>query len=226
MSAILVMEDDAATASEIALELGRLGFTVEVASDGPSALARARSGKWHAFVVDRMLPGVDGLSIIRTLRAEGIATPALVLSALDAVSERIAGLRAGGDDYLVKPFSLGELAARLEVLIRRPSDGGQTRLRLGPLELDKVARVARRGGRDLELLGREFQILEYLLCRAGQVVTRQMLLEDVFGYRFELKTNLLDVHVGRLRRKLDLPGEAPMLSTVRGVGFQLDAPLA
>ncbi len=226
MTAILVMEDDAATAAEIALELGRLGFVVEIAADGAEALARARAGTWQAFVVDRMLPGMDGLSIIRTLRAEGIDTPALVLSALDAVAERIIGLRAGGDDYLVKPFALGELTARLEVLIRRPRDVEQTHLRLGPVELDLVGRVARRAGRDLELLHREFQILEYLLRRAGQVVTRQMLLEDVFGYRFELKTNLLDVHIGRLRRKLDSAGETAMLTTIRGTGFQLDAPTA
>jgi two-component system OmpR family response regulator len=171
-----------------------------------------------------MLPRLDGLSIIRTLRGEGIETPVLVLSALDAVSERIEGLRAGGDDYLVKPFAFGELAARLECLIRRPRHTEQTRLRLGPVELDLVARTANRAGRNLELLQREFQIIEYLLRRAGQVVTRQMLLEDVFGYRFELKTNLLDVHVGRLRRKLDMPNEAPMLATVRGIGFQLDPP--
>ncbi len=225
MTAILVMEDDAATASEISLELQRLGFVVEIASDGDAALVRARAATWDAFVVDRMLPQLDGLSIIRILRGEGVQTPALVLSALDAVTERIEGLRAGGDDYLVKPFALGELTARLEVLIRRPRHAEQTRLRLGPVELDLVARAASRAGRNLELLQREFQILEYLLRRAGQVVTRQMLLEDVFGYRFELKTNLLDVHVGRLRRKLDLPTDRPMLSTIRGIGFQLDAPV-
>ena len=145
-----------------------------------------------------------------------------MLSALDAVNERIDGLRAGGDDYLIKPFALGELIARVQVIIRRPTSSVQTVLRHGPVEVDLVARVARRNGRDLELLGREFQILEYLIRRHDQVVTRKMLLEDVFGYRFELKTNLLDVHVGRLRRKLDLPGEAPLLATIRGTGFRLD----
>jgi len=222
MTAILVVEDDPGTGSEIVLELNRRGFEVELVTEGRTALERARKAGWSALVVDRMLPGMDGLSIIRHLRAEGIGTPALVLSALDAVSERVDGLRAGGDDYLVKPFALAELSARLEVMIRRPSKGSSTVLRVGEIELDLVARVARRGMRTLDLLGREFQILEYLLRRAGQLVTRRMLLEDVFGYRFELKTNLLDVHVGRLRRKLDLPEERPLLITVRGNGFQLD----
>ena len=224
MASILVMEDDAATAAEIEMELGKSGFSVAVANNGREALAQARQNYWSAFVVDRMLPELDGLSIIRTLRAEGNATPALVLSALDDVSERIAGLWSGGDDYLVKPFSLGELTARIEALVRRPSSTGSTTvLRVGPISLDLVARAASRDGRDLDLLGREFQILEYLMRRPGQVVTRRMLLEDVFGYRFELKTNLLDVHVGRLRRKLDPPGSVPLLGTVRGVGFVLDA---
>ncbi len=224
MAAVLVMEDDPATASEIALELQNNGFTPEVASNGREALARARSSQWSAFVVDRMLPELDGLSIIRALRAEGCLTPALVLSALDDVSERIAGLRSGGDDYLVKPFSLGELTARVEALIRRPAMAeAKTILKLGPITLDVVARCARRDDRKLELLGRELQILEYLMRRPAQVVTRKMLLEDVFGYRFELKTNLLDVHVGRLRRKLDPPGATPLLRSVRGVGFKLSA---
>jgi len=223
MPAILVIEDDPATADEIRLELARHGFDVHVADNGQAALELARQHPWNAFVVDRMLPGLDGLSVIRTLRAEGITTPALVLSALDAVNERIDGLRAGGDDYLIKPFALGELTARVEALIRRPAAGPQTVLRHGPVEVDLVTRVAKRSGRDLELLGREFQILEYLIRRPDQVVTRKMLLEDVFGYRFELKTNLLDVHVGRLRRKIDLPGETPLLATIRGTGFRLDA---
>jgi len=222
MAKILLMEDDSATASEIALELQDRGFVVKVADNGRDALSRARCGRWSAFIIDRMLPELDGLSIVRTLRAEGVRTPALVLSALSDVSERIAGLRAGGDDYLVKPFALGELSARVEALIRRPAAGETaTTLRQGPLLLDLVARSARRDGRDLELLGREFQILEYLMRRAGLVVTRKMLLEDIFGYRFELKTNLLDVHIGRLRRKLDQPDDEPLLKTVRGEGFML-----
>ena len=224
MTAILVIEDDAETAEQIEVELTRRGFAVGRAADGPAGLERAAAGGWDALVVDRLLPGLDGLSLIRALRVRGVTTPALVLSALDQVTDRIAGLRAGGDDYLVKPFALGELLARLEALLRRPVGGAPTALRVGPLELDLIARRARRAGRDLDLLAREFQLLEYLVRREGQVVTRQMLLEEIFGYRFELRSNLVDVHIGRLRRKLDPPGETPMLSTLRGLGFALHAP--
>lgn len=224
MTAILVVEDDPETAEQLEAELARLGFTVGHAPDGPAGLEAAATGAWDAIVLDRMLPGLDGLSLIRELRARGVATPALVLSALDQVEDRIAGLRAGGDDYLVKPFALGELAARIEALLRRPVAGTAPRLHLGPIELDFVTRRAQRGGRDLELLAREFQLLEYLMRRAGQPVTRQMLLEDIFGYRFELRSNLVDVHIGRLRRKLDAPGEPPLLVTLRGVGFVLRGP--
>lgn len=223
MTAILVIEDDAATADEIVAELTRHGFEVGRESNGPAGLGRAAAGGWDAMVVDRMLPGLDGLSLIRDLRVRGVTTPALVLSALDQVNDRIAGLRAGGDDYLVKPFALGELSARLEALLRRPVGGAPTALRVGALELDLIGRRARRGTRELELLAREFQLLEYLMRREGQVVTRQMLLEEIFGYRFELRSNLVDVHIGRLRRKLDRPGETPLLTTIRGLGFALHA---
>ena len=223
MTAILVIEDDAETSAEIHAELTRLGFTVGCAVDGPDGLNRAATGHWDAIVVDRMLPGLDGLDVIRALRGRGIATPALVLSALDQVGDRITGLKAGGDDYLVKPFALGELSARLEAIIRRPISGGRTTLHAGALELDLIGREASRAGRRLELLAREFQLLEFLMRRDGQIVTRRMLLEEVFGYRFELKTNLIDVHMGRLRRKLEHPGEAPLLETLRGVGFVLRA---
>ncbi len=224
MTTILVIEDNTETAAEISAELTRRGFTVGCAADGREGLARAVAERWDAIVVDRMLPGLDGLALIRDLRNQGVTTPALVLSALDQVEDRITGLRAGGDDYLVKPFALGELSARLEALIRRPSGGAQTLLHVGPLELDLVARRASRGGRTLELLAREFQMLEYLMRREGQVVTRRMLLESVFGYRFEVKTNLIDVHMGRLRRKLDQAEETPLLTTIRGLGFILHAP--
>lgn len=224
MTTILVIEDNTETAAEISAELTRRGFTVGCAADGREGLARAVAERWDAIVVDRMLPGLDGLALIRDLRNQGVTTPALVLSALDQVEDRITGLRAGGDDYLVKPFALGELSARLEALIRRPAGGTQTLLHVGPLELDLVARRASRGGRTLELLAREFQMLEYLMRREGQVVTRRMLLESVFGYRFEVKTNLIDVHMGRLRRKLDQAGETPLLTTIRGLGFILHAP--
>lgn len=224
MTAILVIEDDQDTAAEINAGLTRRGFSVACAPDGRSGLARALAERWDALVVDRMLPALDGIELIRELRSRGVTTPALVLSALDQVSDRIIGLRAGGDDYLVKPFALGELSARLEVLVRRPVAGAHTALHVGPLVLDLIARRAVRGNRALDLLAREFQLLEYLMRREGQVVTRRMLLEEVFGYRFELKTNLIDVHIGRLRRKMDLPGETPLLATVRGLGFVLHAP--
>lgn len=224
MTAILLIEDDLETAAEIDAELTRLGFTVGCATDGQKGLARALNERWDAIIVDRMLPNLDGLSLIRELRGKGVTTPALVLSALDQVSDRIMGLRAGGDDYLVKPFALGELSARLEALVRRPTGGNQTVLHVGPIELDLIRRRATRGSRQIDLLAREIQLLEYLMRREGQVVTRQMLLEDIFGYRFALKTNLVDVHLGRLRRKLDFPGETPILSTVRGIGFTLHAP--
>ncbi|MGO9134811.1 MAG: response regulator transcription factor [Methylovirgula sp.] len=224
MSAVLVIEDARDTATEIGAELTRLGFSVGIVADGAEGLERAVSEKWDALIVDRMLPSIDGLSLVRALRARNVTTPALILSALDQVGDRINGLRAGGDDYLVKPFALGELAARLEALLRRPLDGKQTTLHIGTLELDLVERKARRGCRMLDLLAREFQLLEYMARRAEQTVTREMILADVFGYRFELKSNLVDVHMGRLRRKLDLPGDSPSLVNIRGVGFVLRAP--
>ncbi len=224
MTMILVIEDDAETASEIAAELVRCGYEVDCAGCGTSGLAMALARPWDVLVVDRMLPGLDGLSLIQALRRQGVTVPALVLSALDQVADRITGLRAGGDDYLVKPFALGELQARLEALIRRPAAGGQSFLHVGTLALNLITREATRGSRPLALLQRECQLMEYLMRRPEQVVTRQMLLEDVFGYRFELKTNLVDVHMGRLRRKLDAPGETPLLSTVRSIGFVLHAP--
>ena len=225
MATILVIEDDPDTAAEIGAELTRCGFTVGSAADGQDGLSQAAAGRWDAVVLDRMLPGLDGLELIRQMRTRNITVPTLLLSALGQVSDRITGLRAGADDYLVKPFALGELMVRIEVLLRRPTGGTQTRLHVGPLELDLIARRASRGGRTLDLLAREFQLLEYLMRRDGMPVTRKMLLEDVFGYKFELRTNLIDVHMGRLRRKLDAPGEPPLLLTLRGEGFMLSAPV-
>ena len=218
-----MVEDDPAIASEIQAALQRLGYGVGHAADGLAGIDMACAGTWDALVVDRMLPGLDGLALIRALRARGNTAPVLVLSALDHVRERINGLRAGGDDYLVKPFALDELTARLEALIRRPAGAAPTLLRLGELELDLLARTARCGPSVLDLLGREFQLLEYFLRRPGQVVTRQMLLTDVFGYRFELRSNLVDVHVGRLRRKLEEAAGRPLIETLRGTGFRLVA---
>jgi len=224
LASILVIEDDAETAEEIRTALGDRGYLVDRASTGTEGLQRARDGQWDVLVVDRMLPGLDGLALIEALRNKNIMTPVLVLSALSAVNERIRGLRAGGDDYLAKPFSLDELAARLEALLRRPGAPRETILRIGPLELDLLARVARRGHRALDLLPREFQLLDYMMRREGQVLTRAMLLEQVWNYRFVPQTNLVDVHVGRLRRKLDGPDEPPMIQSVRGVGWKLHAP--
>jgi two-component system OmpR family response regulator len=224
LAKVLVIEDDDGTAEEIVTVLRDRGFAIDRAADGTEGLERARAGTWDVLVVDRMLPGLDGLSVVETLREEGIKTPVLVLSALSAVNDRVRGLRAGGDDYLAKPFALAELAARLEALLRRPADPRETLLRVGPLELDLIARIARRGQRELELLPREFQLLEYMMRREGQVLTRAMLLENVWNYRFVPQTNLVDVHIGRLRRKVDASGEPPMILSIRGSGFQLRAP--
>jgi two-component system, OmpR family, response regulator len=224
LAKVLVIEDDDGTAEEIMTALRDRGYVLDRAADGTEGLERVRAGAWDVLVVDRMLPGLDGLSVIETLRQEGIKTPVLVLSALSAVNDRVRGLRAGGDDYLAKPFALAELAARLEALLRRPADPRETLLRVGPLELDLIARAARRGQRELELLPREFQLLEYMMRREGQVLTRAMLLENVWNYRFVPQTNLVDVHIGRLRRKVDASGEPPMILSIRGAGFQLRAP--
>lgn len=224
MAHLLLIEDDPDTAAEIIAHLEPKGYAVALANEGVAGLARATDEHFDLIIVDRMLPGLDGLSIVRALRSERNATPALVLSALGAIDDRIGGLRAGGDDYLTKPFALGELSARIEVLLRRPVDSNPPIRRVGALELDLIRRKASYGTRSLDLLQREFQLLEYLMRREGQVITRQMLLEDVFNYRFELKTNLIDVHMGRLRRKLDRPNEEPMITTIRGIGYILHAP--
>jgi two-component system OmpR family response regulator len=224
MTRLLLIEDDAETAEEVAGYFRGRGYEVERAATGPDGLARAGAGQADVMVVDRLLPGLDGLAVIEALRHAGVRTPALVLSALDGVDERVRGLRAGGDDYLGKPFALAELAARIEALLRRPANGPETLLRVGPLELDLVARTARRGERVLDLLPREFRLLEYMMRRVGQTVTRTMLFEDVWNYHFTPRSTLVDVHMGRLRRKLDGPLEVELMSNVRGIGFVLDAP--
>src|SRR5580704_189180 len=224
MPRLLLIEDDKETADEIAAELGDRGFDVSWAGDGIDGLAKARSGGADAMIVDRLLPGMDGLTIIETLRSEGIRTPVLVLSALGAVDERVRGLRSGGDDYLTKPFATVELVARIEALLRRPTEGPDTVLRVGPLELDLIKRTAKRGERKIELLPREYRLLEYMMRRKDQMLTRAMLLEEVWNYKFVPQTNLVDVHMGRLRHKVDEPNELPMITNVRGVGFILRAP--
>lgn len=224
MASVLLIEDDKETASEIKAELGDRGYAVDWAADGIEGLDKARSGEAEVIVVDRLLPGMDGLTIVEALRTEGMRTPVLVLSALGAVDDRVRGLRAGGDDYLTKPFATVELVARIEALLRRPADSRDTVLRSGPLELDLMQRTAKRGDRIIELLPREFRLLEYMMRRKDQVLTRAMLLEEVWKYKFVPQTNLVDVHMGRLRHKVDEPNEPPMIHNVRGVGFILRAP--
>ncbi len=224
MTRILLIEDDQEIAAEVVAALGRSGYAVSHVSDGPSGLEQARQGGWDLLIVDRLLPGLDGLAIIRSLRDEQIRTPALIVSALGAIDDKVLGLRAGGDDYVIKPFALAELSARIEALLRRPANAHETVLRVGPLELDLIERKAWRGTRELDLLMREFKILEYMMRHEGQVVTRAMLLEAIWKYRFVPSTNLVDVHIGRLRRKLDHDNESPLISNIRGSGFMLRAP--
>jgi two-component system, OmpR family, response regulator len=224
MARVLLIEDDRETADEIRAELGHRGFDVDWAANGIEGLDKARSGGAEAMIVDRMLPGMDGLTIVEALRQEGVRTPVLVLSALGAVDDRVRGLRAGGDDYLTKPFATVELVARIEALLRRPVESRDTVLRVGPLELDLIERTAKRGDRAIDLLPREFRLLEYMMRRKEQMLTRAMLLEEVWNYKFVPQTNLVDVHMGRLRRKVDDPHEPPMIHNVRGVGFILRAP--
>ena len=223
MPRLLLIEDDSETADEIRAELGDRGFDVGWAANGIEGLDKARLGA-DLMIIDRLLPGIDGLTIIETLREEGIRTPVLVLSALGAVDERVRGLRSGGDDYLTKPFATVELIARIEALLRRPAENPDTVLRVGPLELDLIKRTAQRGERTIDLLPREFRLLEYMMRRKDQMLTRAMLLEEVWSYKFVPQTNLVDVHMGRLRRKIDERNELPMINNVRGAGFILRAP--
>jgi two-component system, OmpR family, response regulator len=224
MAKVLLIEDDSETAHEISAELVDRGFVVDWSADGIDGLDKARNGRPDAMVVDRLLPGIDGLTIIETLRQEQVRTPVLVLSALGAVDDRVRGLRMGGDDYLTKPFAIVELVARIEALLRRPVETRETTLRVGPLEIDLIERSARRGERVIELLPREFRLLEYMMQRSDQLLTRAMLLEEVWNYKFVPATNLVDVHMGRLRHKVDGPNDVPMIHNVRGAGFILRAP--
>jgi two-component system OmpR family response regulator len=223
-ASILLVEDDQSIADEVRDDLASRGYLVEHVADGAVALHAVQTQHYDLLIVDRMLPGVDGLTVIERVRARSIRTPVLVLSALSAVDDRVRGLKAGGDDYLSKPFAFVELAARVEALLRRPQDTRETVLQVGPLHMDLIDRTVRRGERALDLLPREFKLLEYLMRRPGQLVTRDMLLEDVWNYRFLPQTNLVDVHIGRLRRKLDGPGEAPLIQSVRGAGFIFRVP--
>ena len=221
MTKVLLIEDDSETAEEITAELTDRGFEIEWCADGIEGLDKARSSGPDAMIVDRLLPGMDGLTVIEALRKEQVRTPVLVLSALGAVDDRVRGLRMGGDDYLTKPFAIVELVARVEALLRRPMESRDTKLAVGSLELDLIERTARRGDRVIDLLPREFRLLEYMMQRSDQLLTRAMLLEEVWKYKFVPATNLVDVHMGRLRHKVDGPGEVPMIHNVRGAGFIL-----
>jgi two-component system OmpR family response regulator len=219
---ILIVEDDANTADFILKGMRQAGYSLDHADNGKDGLFLALEYPFDAIVLDRMLPGLDGLTLLRTLRSSGNNTPVLLLSALGEVDDRVEGLHAGSDDYLVKPFAMTELQARLEALLRRGDIKlAETALRLGDLELDRMMHSARRGGRRIELQPREYQLLEYLMLHAGQVVTRTMLLEGVWEYHFDPQTNVIDVHISRLRAKIDKGEERPLLHTVRGAGYCL-----
>ena len=224
MAKILVIEDDDETADQIVTELAGRGFDVDREATGTTGLRRAREDSYDVIVLDRLLPELEGLAIVERIRHDGNTTPVLVLSALGEVEDRVRGLRAGGDDYLTKPFAFTELTARIDALLRRSPEPRATLLRIADLELDLLSREARRGLRNLDLQDRELKLLEYLVRHEGQVVTRAMLFEQVWHYHFDPRTNLIDVHIGRLRRKVDQAGEAPLIHTVRGIGFVLRAP--
>ncbi len=222
---MLIIEDDAETAAYIANGLAEHGHTVDLAARGHDGLFFATGEPYDLMVIDRMLPEVDGLTIVKTIRGAGIRTPVLFLTALGGVDDRVTGLEAGGDDYLVKPFAFSEFMARINALARRPPIGAaQTVLRAGDLEMDLLKRTVRRQGQNVDLQPREFRLLEYLLRHADQVVTRTMLLEHVWDFHFDPHTNVVETHVSRLRAKVDRPFEAPLIHTVRGAGYSLRPP--
>jgi two-component system OmpR family response regulator len=219
---VLLIEDDSEAARFLVTGLRDSGYTVEHAADGRAGLTQAGSGRFDIVITDRMLPYVDGLAIIEAMRAQGIAIPVLVLSALGGVDDRIRGLKAGGDDYLTKPFAFAELLARIEALLRRhPAAPNTTRLKVEDLEFDLLARRVTRGGKQVELTARELKLLEYLMRRAGQLVTRTMLLEGVWDLHFDPQSNLIDVHISRLRQAIDRGADQPLIHTVRGSGYVL-----
>jgi two-component system OmpR family response regulator len=221
---VLIVEDDLEAAAAMVRGLTEAGFDPVHAPDGTEGLIEAQKGGFDVYVVDRMLPKLDGLAVVETLRREGDQTPVLFLSALGEVNDRITGLKAGGDDYLVKPYAFAELVARVEALARRRETGSvQTVLKVGDLEMDLIGRTVNRAGQEIDLQPREFQLLEFLMRHAGQSVTRTMLLEKVWEYHFDPQTNVIDVHISRLRSKIDKGFDRPMLQTVRGAGYRLEA---
>ena len=222
---ILVVEDDPETAGQLVEQLTTSGYQVDLASNGSEALSRGGGSDYAVITIDRMLPDIDGLAIMRQLRDDGVAAPFLIISALGEVDDRVRGLRAGGDDYLVKPFSFMELLARLEALGRRSDTiAKETILRVGDLAIDLITRTASRHGKEMQLLPKEFQLLEYLVRNEGRVVSRAMLLQHVWDLHFDPSTNIIDVYVGRLRRKVDDQQAYPLIHTVRGVGYCLRGP--
>ncbi|MDE2355241.1 MAG: response regulator transcription factor [Alphaproteobacteria bacterium] len=224
MPRVLTIEDDEATAGEIARELEAHGFEVTCVTSGADGLNLAAEGGFDAITLDRMLPDLDGLGVASALRARGVETPILMISALDDVDERVRGLRAGGDDYLTKPFALAEMAARVEVMVRRSrSEADRRVLRYADVELDLVTHTARRGARELRLFPKEMKLLELFLRHSEQILTRTLIFQEVWGYSFDPGTNLIDVHVRGLRQKLDAPGAAALIHTVRGSGYCLRA---
>jgi two-component system OmpR family response regulator len=220
---VLVIDDDRSLAEDIRAELDGLGYATRVAHTIEEGAAEARAGDWAAMIVDRVLENSDALTMIEALRAEGVRAPVLFISGLSSVDERVRGLEGGGDDYLVKPFAMAELAARVAALVRRVDDARPTRLRAGGLEMDLIEKTVRRGDVVIDLLPREFKLLEYFMRRPKRAVTRAMLLTDVWRYTFTPQTNVVDVHVGHLRRKIDPPGGATLIKNIRGSGFMFDA---
>ena len=222
---ILIVEDDASTSAYLAKGLSEAGYAVETCSDGRDGLFLASEGIFDLIVADRMLPKLDGLAMVSAIRAAGLDTPVLILSALASVDDRVDGLRAGADDYLCKPYSFAELSARVEALVRRSDRSAgepqKTKLAVGDLEIDLLSRIVTRAGRAIPLGAREFNLLEFLARHAGQVVTRTMMLEKIWNYHFDPGSNVVDVHIGRLRRKLEDGFGSPILHTVRGAGYRL-----
>ncbi|NRA99523.1 MAG: response regulator transcription factor [Rhodobacteraceae bacterium] len=219
---LLIVEDDADTQSFVANGFTQAGFTVQTADDGRDGLFLGTSGDFDCLILDRMLPGLDGLAVVRSLRAAGVETPALMLTALSAVDERVKGLRAGADDYLVKPFSFEELHARVEALLRRPQEREETtELTIKDLTMDLSRRKVRRSGREISLTPREFQILEFFMRRPNRVISRTMLLEGVWDYHFDPQTNIVDVHISKLRRQIDGDDDTTLIETVRGAGYMM-----
>ena len=220
---LLIVEDDVDASAAMCRGLTEAGHACETAPDGLAGLRAAEKGEFDVLVVDRMMPRMDGVTMVEELRREGDNTPVLFLSALGEIEDRVAGLKAGGDDYLVKPYALAELVARVEALARRRETGSvQTLLRVGDLEMDLIGRTVHRAGQEIDLQPREFQLLEFLMRHAGQSVTRTMLLEKVWEYHFDPQTNVIDVHISRLRSKIDKGFDKPMLQTVRGAGYRLE----